>query len=251
LLRIDMNCDLGESFGVYRLGNDEALLKHVTSANIACGYHAGDPSTMRKTVLECLRQGVQIGAHPGLPDLAGFGRRHMAVSPREAYDMVVYQIGALLGFVKSEGGLLRHVKPHGALYHMAAEDGKLAEAVAEAVYKVDAEMMVYGPSGSRLMESANRIGLRTANEVFADRTYRQDGTLTPRSMEGALIEEPEQAAAQVIRMVKQGTAMSREGVEVEVKADTVCVHGDGPHALDSVRIIRQRLEQEGIRVLAP
>lgn len=230
---IDLNGDVGESFGAYRIGADEALLGIVTSANIACGFHAGDPATMRRTVRLCAERGVAIGAHPGLPDLAGFGRREMAVSPQEAYEMTVYQIGALTGFVRAEGAALRHVKPHGALYNMAAADATLAKAIAEAVYRVDGSLMLVGLAGSELVRAGAAIGLRVAGEAFADRRYRPDGTLVPRREPDALIEDAEEAAAQVLRLAAEG------------RAQTVCVHGDGPHALALAARVRRGLEEAG------
>lgn len=250
-LSVDLNCDLGESFGAYRMGNDEQLLPFITSANIACGFHAGDPGVMRKTVQLCLQHHVAIGAHPGLPDLVGFGRRNMAVSAEEVYNMVVYQIGALRAFVQAEGSTLHHVKPHGALYNMAATDTKLAEAIAEAVYKVSPEALLYGLAGSELIQAAKRLQLGAANEVFADRTYQQDGTLTSRRHPDALITDPDRAASQVLRMVREGKVLSQQGVEVGIQADTVCIHGDGPHALAFARHIHETLQREGIVLARP
>ncbi|MCL6599650.1 MAG: LamB/YcsF family protein [Alicyclobacillus macrosporangiidus] len=250
MYRLDMNCDLGESFGAYKLGNDEQILDVVTSCNIACGFHAGDAATMRKTVAMALEKGVAIGAHPGLQDLVGFGRRNMDISPQEAYDIVVYQIGALYGFVRAEGGKMQHVKAHGALYNMAAVNAGLAEAIAEAVYKVDPELILFGLSGSELVRAGQKIGLRTASEVFADRTYQQDGTLTPRRRPDAMIQDTDKAVAQVIRMVKEGKVRSQQGVDVAIQADTVCIHGDGPHALEFARHIKQALTDAGITVQA-
>ena len=224
---VDINCDLGESYGVYRLESDEAILPLITSANIACGFHAGDPATMRQTVERALQHQVAIGAHPGLPDLQGFGRRRMDITPREAHDMVVYQIGALNAFVRSCGGRMHHVKPHGALYNMAAEDAQLAEAIAEAIYKVQPDLYLYGLAGSALIREADRIGLRSVSEVFADRTYGVEGTLTPRTHPGAIIQQTEHALAQVLRMVKEGIVVSTEGILVPIKAETICIHGDG------------------------
>ena len=178
--RIDLNCDMGESFGAYRMGNDEAILDFVNSANIACGFHAGDPSTIHKTVEAALAKGVAVGAHPGLPDLQGFGRRTMAVSSAEAYDMVVYQVGALAGFAQALGGRIAHVKAHGALYNMAAKDPRLAEAIAKAVHDFDRRLVLFGLAGSAMIQAAEDAGLRSASEVFADRTYQDDGSLTPR-----------------------------------------------------------------------
>jgi UPF0271 protein len=245
-----LNCDLGESFGAYRIGRDEELLPLVTSVNIACGFHAGDPGVMRRTVRLALEHGTAIGAHPGLPDLAGFGRRNMDVSAREAYDMVVYQIGALDAFVRSEGGTMRHVKPHGALYNMAARNGKLAHAIAEAVYKVNPGLIIVGLSGSELVCAGGRLGLKTASEVFADRTYQQDGSLTPRSEPDALLHDPERAVRQIIRMVKEGKVRSQQGADVPIVAETVCIHGDGDQAVLFTCRIREALLAEGIVIEA-
>lgn len=250
MISVDLNCDMGESYGVYALGNDDAILDLVTSVNIACGYHAGDPRTMRRTVAGALEKKVAIGAHPGLPDLAGFGRRNMSISPDEAYEMTVYQIGALEAFVRAEGGRMHHVKPHGALYNMAAQQDKLAEAIAEAVYKVNPELVLYGLSGSKLIAAGERAGLRTASEVFADRTYCRDGSLTPRQEPDALIHDPAIAAEQIIQMIKSGTVISREQIEVKLKAETICIHGDGEHALAFARQIRELLQKQGVRLEA-
>lgn len=250
MYKIDFNCDLGESFGAYMLGIDKEILPFVTSANIACGFHAGDPSVMHKTVMLAAQCGVAIGAHPGLPDLNGFGRRTMAISPQEAYDMVVYQVGALTGFVKAEGAKVQHVKPHGALYNMAVRDKKLAEAIAEAVYSVDPAMILFGLSGSELIKAGEKIGIQTACEVFADRTYQADGSLTPRKQADALITDHEQAIAQVIQMVKDQTALSQQNSIVKIQADTVCIHGDGVHALEFASKIRKALTAADIFVQA-
>lgn len=247
---VDLNCDMGESFGAYQLGQDEALLPFVTSVNIACGFHAGDPAVMKRTVRLALQHQAAIGAHPGLPDLAGFGRREMAVSPEEAYDLVVYQLGALAAFVRAEGGQLHHLKPHGALYNMAAVNGGLAQAIAEAIYRVDPSLTLYGLAGSELIRAGRERGLKTAQEVFADRTYQPDGTLTSRRQPQALIADPHAAARQVVKLVKTGKVRSLPGAEVALQADTVCIHGDGPRALDFARHIRQELESEGIGVRA-
>lgn len=250
MYRVDLNCDLGESFGAYKLGMDEEILPFVTSANIACGFHAGDPAVMRQTVALALKNNVAIGAHPGLPDLVGFGRRQIDISPQEAYDMVVYQLGALQAFVKAEGAVLQHVKPHGALYNMAAKSTALAAAIAEAVYKVDPGLILFGLSGSELVVAGERIGLKVAHEVFADRTYQLDGSLTPRKQSDAMITNDEEAVAQVVRMVKEGRVASRQGTDVAVKADTVCIHGDGAHALAFAQKIRESLPDSGIAVKA-
>ncbi|MDR3341592.1 MAG: LamB/YcsF family protein [Treponema sp.] len=250
MARVDLNSDLGESFGAYTLGMDERVLEVITSANIACGFHAGDPGVMQRTVTLALQNNTAIGAHPGLPDLIGFGRRNIAITPNEAYTMMVYQIGALAAFVRAEGGRMQHVKPHGALYNMAAVDEKLAEAVAEAVYKVDPELIFFGLSGSWLIKKAERLGLQVAQEVFADRTYQQDGTLTPRKQPGAMITEDEVAIAQVLGMVKDGTVKTMQGEVIHIKADTICVHGDGEHALLFSRRIKEQLIAEGVIVSA-
>ena len=250
MTEVDLNSDLGESFGAYTLGMDERILEVISSANIACGFHAGDPEVMRKTVGLALKNGVAIGAHPGLPDLVGFGRRNLAVTPKEVYAMMVYQIGALWAFVKAEGAKMRHVKAHGALYNMAAADEKLAEALAEAVYKVDGELILFGLSGSWMIKKARAIGLKTAEEVFADRSYQKDGSLTPRSQPGAMITDEEASLAQVLGMVKNGTVKSVQGDVVSIKADTICVHGDGEHALEFSKRIKERLIAEGVTVSA-
>jgi len=250
MYRVDLNCDLGESFGAYKLGVDEEILPFVTSANIACGFHAGDPAVMRKTVMLALKNGVAIGAHPGLPDLVGFGRRQMDISPQEAYDIVVYQLGALAAFVKAEGASMQHVKPHGALYNMAAKSKPLSAAIAEAVYKVDSGLILFGLAGSELVAAGEKIGLQVAHEVFADRTYQQDGSLTSRKQPDALITNQEEAVQQVVRMIKEGQVLSRQGQDIPVKADTVCIHGDGKHALEFARKIREYLLNSGIAVKA-
>ncbi|HJV44483.1 MAG TPA: 5-oxoprolinase subunit PxpA [Bacillota bacterium] len=250
MYRVDLNCDFGESFGVYKIHTDNDILKYVTSINIACGFHAGDPAVMHHTVKLAIENGVAIGAHPGLPDLIGFGRRNMDIIPQEAYDMVVYQMGALDGFVKSEGGRMQHVKPHGALYNMAARRKDLSEAIAEAVYKVNPHLILFGLSGSELAHAGERIGLRIAHEVFSDRTYQIDGTLTPRSQVDSLITQQHQAVAQVIRMVKERKVLSQQGTDIAIQADTVCIHGDGLHALEFARHIHECLENSGISVRA-
>lgn len=245
---IDLNCDMGESYGAWTMGRDNDVLPFVSSANIACGFHGGDPSTMRKTVAAAIKHGVAIGAHPGLPDLAGFGRRVMQITPDEAYDSVVYQIGALAGVAASQGARLHHVKAHGALYNMAAKDAVLARAICEAVRDIDPSLVLYGLAGSKLIEAAQAAGLKAASEVFADRSYQDDGSLTPRSHAGAMIEDIDQAVAQVVRMVKEGVVRSQSGKDVPVQADTLCIHGDQPNALVFASGIRRALEAAGIRI---
>ncbi len=243
---IDINADIGEGYGAYRIGDDAELMKHITSANIACGFHAGDPGTIAATVKLALGHEVALGAHPGLPDLQGFGRRAMAISPREAYELTIYQIGAVQAFAAAEGARLSHVKPHGALYNMAAKDAAVAEAIAEAIYKVDGNMMLYGLSGSELIRAAERIGLRAANEVFADRAYEEDGSLTPRHVAGAVLSDAAAAAARMVGLVKGGQLLTRQGSLVRLQADTVCVHGDSPDALRHAAELSEALRAGGV-----
>ena len=241
---------MGESFGAWTLGNDTALMPFITSANVACGFHAGDPTVMKATVRAALKHQVAIGAHPGLPDLAGFGRRNLDISPEEAFDMTVYQLGALQAVVQAEGGRLHHLKPHGALYNMAATNAALAEAIAEAVYKVQPELRLYGLAGSELTKAGEKLGLRTAHEVFADRTYQANGTLTPRRQPDALITDASVAIAQVLRLVQSGVVRTQQGQEVIIRADTVCLHGDGAHALEFAQRLSQELRAAGVRLQA-
>lgn len=248
---VDLNCDMGESFGNYKIGNDEAIFPYITSANIACGFHAGDAAVMKKTVKLALKYNVEIGAHPGLPDLQGFGRREMAINTEEVYDLVIYQIGALMGFVKSEGGVLHHVKPHGALYNMAAVNAGIAEAIAEAVYKVNPTLVLYGLSGAELIKAGSKIGLKVANEVFADRTYQDDGNLTSRKLQNALIYDEGQTVAQSLRMVKKGLVTSVNGLDIAIKADTICLHGDTEHAATFAAKIHTAFKEKNIGLQAP
>lgn len=248
MYKVDLNCDLGESFGRYQLAEQKEILKYVTSANIACGFHAGDPSVMRETVKLAIENGVSVGAHPGLPDLNGFGRREMKISPQEAYDMVVYQIGALQGFLSTFNVTMQHVKPHGALYNMAAKNRELAEAIAQAVYDISPSLVLFGLAGSELTKAGEKIGLHTAHEVFADRTYQSDGSLTSRSQSDALITDEEQSVSQVVKMVTEGRVTSQQNTEVSLQADTICIHGDGEHALAFAKYIKETLEQNDINV---
>ncbi len=250
--RVDLNSDLGESFGRYQLGEDAALLELVTSANVACGWHAGDPGIMRDTVAAALARGVAVGAHPGLPDLQGFGRRELRVSPQEAHDLTLYQIGALAAFVRAAGGRLGHVKPHGALYNMAARDAELAGAIAAAVKTFDPNLKLYGLSNSELTRAGEAAGLRVIHEVFADRAYTPAGHLAPRDQPGALLGR-EQAVRQALGMVTRAQMRTQVGslIPIPLRADTICVHGDGPHALETARALRQALEARGVRVVAP
>lgn len=250
-MRIDLNCDMGESFGAYRLGNDLAIMRYVSSANIACGFHAGDAHVMRATVAAAAANNVAIGAHPSLPDLQGFGRRAMAISANEVYDIVLYQIGALAAFARAQGASLRHVKAHGALYNMAAKDSALAQAIGQATFDFDRNLVLYGLAGSELIRAAQKIGLPCANEVFADRTYQDDGSLTPRSQPNAIIDDIGVAVAQVLQMVRQGTVRSVSGNIVAVQADTLCIHGDQANALVFAQRIRTELQQANVEVLTP
>ena len=244
---IDINCDMGESFGPWNMGQDLDILAHVTSANIACGFHAGDPDVMFKTVQAAIATNVAIGAHPGLPDLQGFGRRAMAMSAAEVYNLTVYQVGALQAFAQTQGSTLHHVKTHGALYNMTAKDPALARAVARAVYDYDAGLLVY-VANANMAEAAQEVGLPVAFEVYADRSYQDDGTLTPRSLPHAMIEDVEQAITQVKRMVHDGVVRSLSGKDVPIAADTLCIHGDQPGAVVFARRIRAALEADGISV---
>jgi UPF0271 protein len=249
--QIDLNCDLGESFGPWRMGDDDAVLEHVSSANIACGFHAGDPATMRRTVQACCARGVAIGAHPSLPDLQGFGRREMRVSADEVYAMVLYQVGALDAFARAQGARLRHVKPHGALYNMAARDPALARAIAQAVRDFDRSLVLFGLSGSELIRAGHETGLAVASEVFADRTYQSDGSLTPRSRSDALIHDVRESIDQVLRMVERGVVRSTDGQDVKVEAHSVCIHGDAPGARAFAQQLRSALLEAGIAVAPP
>jgi 5-oxoprolinase (ATP-hydrolysing) subunit A len=240
-LRVDLNCDLGEGGPC-----DEALLEGVTSANIACGFHAGDPGVMRRTVEMALKKGVAIGAHPGLRDPEGFGRRAVKIEPQEAFDITLYQIGALQSFASLHGARLRHVKPHGALYNMAARDGALAEALAKAVRAADPALTFVGLAGSEMIRAARQLGLRAAEEAFADRGYRADGSLVPRGQPGALIDAPEEVARRAVRLVKEGRVAAADGTEIPIRADTICIHGDTPGAPDLVRALRAALAREGV-----
>lgn len=247
-LSIDLNCDMGESFGAWKMGQDQDILPYVTSANIACGFHAGDPGVMRATVAAAIKHGVALGAHPGLPDLAGFGRRNMDISPDNAYDMVVVQVGALAGVAASQGGKLHHVKAHGALYNMAAKNPELAQAIAQAVYDVDRSLIFYALASSVQASIAREIGLNVAEEVFADRSYQADGSLTPRKQPNAMIVDPAVSIQQVVRMITEGKFAAVQGDDVVVKADTLCIHGDQPGAVVFAQSIRQALKEQGIAV---
>ncbi|MVX64782.1 5-oxoprolinase subunit PxpA [Clostridium chromiireducens] len=249
MYKVDLNCDLGESFGNYKLGLDEEVISYISSANVACGFHASDPLVMAHTVKLAKESGVCIGAHPGFPDLVGFGRRNMNVSPREAKAMVQYQIGALDAFCTAAGIKMCHVKPHGALYNMAGKDLKLAEAICEGIFEINPELILLALSGSEMVSAAQSIGLKVAREAFADRAYEEDGSLVARTKEGAMITDEDVAINRVIKMVKENKVEAITGKDIPIKVDSICVHGDGEKALEFVKKIKARLELEGIKIL--
>lgn len=246
---IDLNCDIGESFGIYKLGCDEEILNYVSSVSIACGFYGGDPTIMHKAVKKALLKDVAIGAHPGFYDLMGFGRRNINITPQEAYDMVLYQIGALNAFVKAEGGKMQHVKPHGALYNMAGKDKKLAKAIAKAVYDLDSNLILYGLAGSELIKQGELIGLKTVSEVVADRTYQYDGSLTPRNQSDALVKDKEEALERVKNMIKYGKVKCQQGYDIDIKVDTICIHGDNEESIAFAKLIYTTLVNAGIEIL--
>jgi 5-oxoprolinase (ATP-hydrolysing) subunit A len=235
---MDINSDMGEGFGAWEMGNDALLLDYITSTNIACGWHAGDPGRMKKLVELATQKKVHIGAHPGLPDLVGFGRREMAISEHDAYNYVLYQAGALQAFVKAAGNTLHHVKPHGALYNQAAKDMKLARGIARAVKDLGSEVILYGLAGSCLVDAAKEINVPVWQEVFADRRYTKEGFLVPRSQAGAVIEDEDQALKQVLGMAHESTVKAIDGNEIRIQADTLCIHGDNPHAVEFAKRIK-------------
>jgi len=248
---IDLNCDLGESYGAWRMGEDEAVLPLISSASVACGFHGGDPAVMRRTVRLALAHGVAIGAHVSLPDLQGFGRREMRISADEAYEFTLYQVGALHAFVHAQGARLAHVKPHGALYNMAARDGALAGAIAAAVHDFDPALVLYGLAGSALPAAGVARGLAVAHEAFCDRAYEADGSLTPRSQPGAVLDDPAAAAAQVLALLREGMVAARTGSRVAIRCDSVCLHGDRPDAAAFARSLRAALQSAGVIVAPP
>jgi UPF0271 protein len=247
---IDLNADMGESFGAWHMGDDAALMPFVTSANVACGFHAGDPSTIAATVALALRHGVAIGAHPSLPDLQGFGRRTMQVTEDEVYGMALYQAGAVRAFVEAAGGRLHHLKAHGALYNMAAKDVALSRGLARAVKALGGGVKMYVLAGSPMEAVARDAGLEVRCEVFADRRYMPDGTLAPRTRPDALITDEAESVAQVLRMVREGTLTAVDGSVVAVRADTVCIHGDKPTAVPFVQALRRALGAVSIELAA-
>ena len=248
MTRIDLNCDMGESFGAWTMGDDAGVMPWIASANIACGFHAGDFSTMHKTVLLAKQHGVAIGAHVSLPDLQGFGRREMKILADDAYALTLYQIGALSAFARVAGTCVAHVKPHGALYNMAAKDAVLADAIARAVRDFDAQMILVGLAGSELPKAGAALGLAVAHEAFADRRYEADGSLTPRSVGGAVIEDADAAVAQAVQIATKGKVDIRAGGTLDLHADTICVHGDRPDAARFARKLREGFKAAGVEV---
>jgi UPF0271 protein len=247
-LSVDLNCDIGESLGAFTTGNDEAMMEYVSSVNIACGFHGGDPGVMHKTLAHAAKRNIAIGAHPGYPDLQGFGRREIKMSLTEIYDSIVYQVGALIGFAQVEGTTLNHVKPHGALYNAAAKDHALSATIAKAIYDLDKSLVLVGLSGSCMVEEGRKAGLETCSEAFADRAYQDDGMLMPRTAANALINDADEAARQVLQLVKRGTVTTVTGKEIAVYADTVCIHGDGQQAMAIARAVTNILQENHVAV---
>ena len=243
---IDLNADLGEGFGAYRYGADEELIPLVSSANIACGRHAGDPKTMRRAAALAAKHGTCIGAHPGYPDPAGFGRRYMALSAQEVTDDLLYQIGALDGICRAEGVRVRYVKPHGALYNTAAKDPALADAIAQAVKLFDPSLFLLCPAESEMARAAEKTGIRAAREFFADRAYMRDGSLAPRSMKNSVITDENAVCERVLRAVSQGTVLTVDGTELPLHFDSICLHGDNPTAVRLAVLIRSALTNAGV-----
>ncbi len=244
--KIDFNCDMGESFGMYKMGLDEEVIKHITSANIACGFHAGDPNWMRTTVKLAEEHGVAIGAHPSFPDLSGFGRRTMNASALEVKNDVIYQMGALQAFTGAKR--LQHVKPHGAMYNMAVDDQDLATAICEAVLEVDSDIVLLALAGSQWISVAEDLGLRVGREIFADRALNTDGTLVSRSKEGSVIHDIQEVVDRSLRMVTEGKAVAISGEVIDVEADSLCLHGDTPGAVDMAQALKQALVAEDVEV---
>ena len=249
-LAIDLNADIGESFGIYKTGEDELLMRAITSGSVACGFHAGDPAVMRSTVRQAARSGIAVGAHPGFPDLVGFGRREIDADADEIADLVLYQIGALSAIARAEGAALQHVKPHGALYNMSVRRMGVAEAIASAVAAFDESLILVGLPGSALLAAGRRLGLTVAAEAFADRSYEPDGSLTSRRLAGAVLTDPRHAAERAVRLVRDGRIAARDGSLLTVKADTLCIHGDTPHASELAIAVRRGLEDAGVTVAA-
>ena len=247
-MKIDLNCDLGESFGIYALGNDEMIMDYVTSVNIACGCHAGDPEIMEKTVELAINKGVSIGAHPGYPDLQGFGRRDMAMSKEALRASMIYQISALKGFVEIKGGKLQHVKPHGALYNLAAKDYEVARIIAQVIYDIDPSIIFMGLSDSEMIRAGIDVGLKVAREVFADRRYTKDKKLVSRNLKGAVIEKVEDSIKQCISIVGQHEIIDYDGNRQVLEGDSICIHGDNAHGIELVSRLRETLTNQSIKI---
>lgn len=244
---IDINCDMGESFGRYRLGQDEEVMKYITSANIACGFHAGDPNVMRQTVKLAMQKEVGIGAHPGFPDLLGFGRREMNVSRQELRDYLIYQIGALAAFAKAEGAELQHVKAHGALYNMAANSEEMALAVADSIKETDDNLILLVLAKSKMVDICRRQGIRVASEAFADRGYVKDGTLASRGVKGSIIDDPKAVAQRAVMLALEGKVSTVDGDELLLgEIHSICIHGDNPNVMTLAPAISKALTDSGI-----
>lgn len=248
MYKIDLNCDLGESFGNYKIGLDEEIIPYISSANIACGFHASDPVVMDNTVRLAKKYNVSVGAHPGFADLMGFGRRKIDISYKEAKVIVQYQLGALKAFCTANDIKMCHVKPHGALYNMAAKDFNLALAICEGIYEVDSSLILLALCGSKMIDAAKNIGLKAASEVFADRAYNDDGSLVERNKDGAIIADEEVAVKRVVKMIKENKVNTINGMDIPISADSVCVHGDGKRALEFVKKISQAFKIENIEI---
>jgi UPF0271 protein len=249
-MRIDLNSDVGESFGAYTIGDDAGLMKSITSANIAAGFHAGDPTVLRHTIRMAQASGVAVGAHPGFPDLVGFGRRELNVTPSAAEDFVLYQIAAVAGVAAAEGAKMQHVKPHGALFNMAVRSAELSAAIARAVAAFDPSLILFGLPGSEILHAGRAAGLRVAAEAFADRAYEADGSLVSRRKPGSVIHDADAVVSRAVRMVKDRTVVALDGAVIEIEADTICIHGDTPGSDELAARLRAGLERAGVTVKA-
>ncbi len=250
MVSIDLNCDMGESFGAWTMGRDDELMNYVSSVNIACGFHAGDATTIRQTIESAVKNNVAVGAHPSFPDLQGFGRREMNLPAQEIYDTVLYQIAAVKGICESNGVKLHHVKPHGALYNLAAKDKETARSIATAVYALDPHLIFYGLANSFLISEAHALNLTTASEAFSDRTYQSDGSLTPRNQPNALIKNTDQALSQVLQIIQNHSVTTIDSQAVALEAQTICIHGDGENAVEFAKEIHQKLLENNIEIAA-
>ncbi len=248
MYKVDLNSDIGESFGAYKMGDDAAVMDAVTSANVACAFHAGDPLVMKKTIKNCAEKGVAVGAHPGYPDLVGFGRRNMKCTPEEEYADCLYQIGAISAFCCANGLCIQHVKPHGAMYNQAAKDPELAGAIAQAVKDSGKDLILMGLANSEFEKAAKEMGVPFAAEAFADRGYMPDGSLVPRSQPGAIIHDVNAAAERVVRMVTEGTVEAIDGTVINFRPHSICMHGDTPEAVEMAKAVRSALQAAGVKV---